>query len=202
MEVNMENLAEQIRRLRRKKGYTQYQLSVKSGISQQQISQIEAGFVKIPHLPRLQKLAEALSTDVSALAQSAGIQLTPAESPEELLNRAIVSLPHKLLVINDVRTEEETRESVWLPRKAGVEMTAMKAIKVKADWDISEAQEISKGDLLIVDKSLQPLNNNGKFSLCIYFDSKMTYLKYSSGDPPKGLALYGVVIRSQHDHRI
>jgi transcriptional regulator with XRE-family HTH domain len=72
-----DDLGPLVRQYRRRKGWSQGQLALYTGLSQSYISQLEGGRYKTAEPPTLQKLADALSAPLRELLNAAGITDAP-----------------------------------------------------------------------------------------------------------------------------
>lgn len=59
------NLGETIRKARKAKGLSGGQLALYSGVCRKQISQIENGWIKVPHKATLELIGKTLEVDLS-----------------------------------------------------------------------------------------------------------------------------------------
>lgn len=194
----MRNLSELIRWLRREKHLSQAALSVKTGLSQQYISRLEANYIELPRLDTLQLIAEALDCDVSILAEAAGIKYTSTnEDITTLLNKALLIATEeskgKFPVIEDIRTEKTGIEHVYFPGDWVKDKEKLRAAKVKKEWhiesQITDKYAIVQGDILLVDKSEKPHKHSGA---TIHYNNDVVMVTLHKGEV-NGLAYYGTV---------
>ena len=151
-------LGKKLKALREMRGWSQYKLSMLSGIPRSSISLIELGQIINPRADVLIKIADVFRIPIEELYQAAGYvkedkaTYRHQETPEELLNRAKAATPITLEVCRDFTLHAgepvEPTETVLIDRTEAVGKD-LYAYKVQGDC---LAPEIQDGDRLILDR--------------------------------------------------
>lgn len=136
-------LRENLIRIRKEKGWSQHDLSDKSGVEQSGISRIENGTSKTPHPDTIRKLAQALGRNEDALTQNTVLDY------ESLIN----SVPIPLLGLDQIAS--------WCsiaglpPQEVRVRMLAnvehQKESFAVTIPDDSMQSEFQPGDIVVID---------------------------------------------------
>lgn len=81
IELNYKLIGKRLREIRKKRGYTQEEVSERAGISAQHCSGIECGSAKVS-LPALIRLCNALDATPDEILMDSVVQVTPLASKE------------------------------------------------------------------------------------------------------------------------
>jgi SOS-response transcriptional repressor LexA len=164
-----EGIHELITRLRTEKRLSKYKLAQLSGLRETYIGQLEAGKIKHPRQDTLTALAKGLGMDPSVFF---GKEIEPRH-PKDALSDLQVSIGAYVPVLGEVSAGPgmEPIDYVATTRtKAAPEN--IKALRVKG---LCLEPEIIDGDTLIVDKNIEPHNND---LVVVFMDGQASVKRY------------------------
>lgn len=180
-----ESLGGKIKRLREARGWSQQNLSFRSGLSRSHIASIETRKNTHPRADYLAKLSQAFGVPLKEFYETVGyvsISRTAkhAETPEEILERLKSAQPVTVPVYTDFKIKagdvyESPVEYVYLARQKAAKRH-IEAYAVHNSY--STEPDIREGDIVLVDRDLMPKPGDAIFCLK---DNQSFVCKFSKG---------------------
>lgn len=165
----METFKEKIKRLRISKGWTQGQLAIRSGLPRTTIASLENRGASRPSAETLDSLASAFGVTVRELLDKPNKKTTPAESPDDILERYRLAAPVSIPVYDHfvVRAGPAVEPPVEYVYKARAQAAPGNIEGYNVHGNCMEP-EIPDGSVVIVDRDRPP--QVGNIILCLIND--------------------------------
>lgn len=178
----MSNIGENIKKIRKEKGYSQKQLAEKLGTTPQNLAQYENG-KRLPKLETLEKIANALDCEVSDIDENIFViklpkyELTPKRLERIQKDTEAQKLIQKQALGENITEDERQKISDYFEREKEVLPRFCESIE-------KFSNVIDKwGENILIDR-YRKLNNDGKKEAVKRIDELTEIPRYTEPDEP------------------